>query len=129
VKFEYLFMCVLQSSPHSARQMQYPLCHLTFPRSLSILIFFSITLGLCSSYNVRDQISFYTLHILSTIFFTNFRNCKIRFNMCKENFYMIIIIDTNKCTIISLLNIHHAYMFRPNWSSSGHLQDQLGRNM
>jgi hypothetical protein len=25
--------------------------------------------------------------------------------------------------INSLLNIHHAYMFRPNWSSSGHLQD------
>jgi hypothetical protein len=37
--------------------------------------------------------------------------------------FMIIIIYTNKCTIISLLNIHHAYMFRPNWSSSGHLQD------
>jgi hypothetical protein len=35
----------------------------------------------------------------------------------------VIIIYTNKCTIISLLKIHHAYMFRPNWSSSGHLQD------
>jgi hypothetical protein len=30
-----------------------------------------------------------------------------------NNNNMIIIIYTNKCTIISLLNIHHAYMFRP----------------
>jgi hypothetical protein len=36
---------------------------------------------------------------------------------------MIIIIYTNKRTTISLLNIHHVYMFRPNSSSSGHLQD------
>jgi hypothetical protein len=33
---------------------------------------------------------------------------------------MITIIYTNKFTIMSLLNIHHAYMFRPNGASAGH---------
>jgi hypothetical protein len=39
----------------------------------------------------------------------------------------VIFCSCNKILIedisVPLLNIHHAYMFRPNWSSSGHLQD------
>jgi hypothetical protein len=51
------------------------------------------------------------------------RACRETYDRAKMRKNMIVIIYTNKCTIISLLNIHHAYMFRPNWSSSGHLQN------